>query len=506
MEKYIYELKMKVRDYECDLQGIVNNANYQHYLEHTRHEFLTSVGISFARLHEEGVDPVVARLTMAFKTPLRSGDEFVSKLYLKKEGIKYVFYQDIFRLPDMKVTVKATVESVCVVNGRLGDSALFDETFAPLSERMTQDEQICSLALTRIPGLGPTGAFRLVSSLGSATRVFEHRKELSQLVPGVSEKIITALNNSEAFRRAEQELTFCEKNHIRCLTLNDEGYPGRLRECDDAPLALFYRGNADLNALHVINMVGTRHATPYGQDICTRFLADLSVLCPNALIVSGLAYGIDIHAHRAALQNHFKTIGVLAHGLDRIYPAEHRKTAVSMLEQGGLLTEFTSGTNPDRQNFVKRNRIVAGMSDATVVIESAAKGGALITAELAESYHRDCFAFPGRCNDEYSIGCNNLIRKNQAVLITSAEDLVKAMGWESSPKTEKTVQRELFPDLSEEEERIVKRLGKMPEGLQINTLVIDTNIPVNRMSALLFELEMKGVIRALAGGVYRLIM
>jgi DNA processing protein len=279
-----------------------------------------------------------------------------------------------------------------------------------------------------------------------------------------------------------------------------------LRECDDAPLALFYRGNADLNALHVINMVGTRHATPYGQDICTRFLADLSVLCPNALIVSGLAYGIDIHAHRAALQNHFKTIGVLAHGLDRIYPAEHRKTAVSMLEQGGLLTEFTSGTNPDRQNFVKRNRIVAGMSDATVVIESAAKGGALITAELAESYHRDCFAFPGRCNDEYSIGCNNLIRKNQAVLITSAEDLVKAMGWENSPKTEKTVQRELFPDLSEEEERIVKRLGKMSEGLQINTLVIDTNIPVNRMSALLFELEMKGVIRALAGGVYRLIM
>lgn len=189
-----------------------------------------------------------------------------------------------------------------------------------------------------------------------------------------------------------------------------------MRECDDAPLALFYRGNADLNTLHIINIVGTRHATPYGQDICTRFLADLSVLCPNTLIVSGLAYGIDIHAHRAALQNHFKTIGVLAHGLDRIYPAEHRKTAVSMLEQGGLLTEFTSGTNPDRQNFVKRNRIVAGMSDATVVIESAAKGGALITAELAESYHRDCFAFPGRCNDEYSIGCNNLIRKTRQCL------------------------------------------------------------------------------------------
>ena len=226
---------------------------------------------------------------------------------------------------------------------------------------------------------------------------------------------------------------------------------------------------------------------------------------PKPLIVSGLAYGIDIHAHRATAES-FQDYRRAGPRTGPYLSCRTSKTAVSMLEQGGLLTEFTSGTNPDRQNFVKRNRIVAGMSDATVVIESAAKGGALITAELAESYHRDCFAFPGRCNDEYSIGCNNLIRKNQAVLITSAEDLVKAMGWESSPKTEKTVQRELFPDLSEEEERIVKRLGKMPEGLQINTLVIDTNIPVNRMSALLFELEMKGVIRALAGGVYRLIM
>ena len=224
-----------------------------------------------------------------------------------------------------------------------------------------------------------------------------------------------------------------------------------------------------------------------------------------ALVVSGLAYGIDIHAHRAALQNRFKTIGVLAHGLDRIYPAEHRKTAVSMLEQGGLLTEFASGTNPDRQNFVKRNRIVAGMSDATIVIESAAKGGALITAELAESYHRDCFAFPGRCNDEYSIGCNNLIRKNQAMLITSAEDLVKAMGWEGKSGTGKTVQRELFPDLSAEETAIVTLLQKIPDGLQINTLVVETNIPVHKMSALLFELEMKGVVRALAGGIYRII-
>lgn len=372
---------------------------------------------------------------------------------------------------------------------------------------MTQDEQICTLALTRIPGVGLISARNLLNSMRSACAVFEHRKELPQLVPGISKKAVDALNCPEAFKRAEEELIFCEKSHIRCLTFYDEDYPARLRECDDAPIALFYRGNADLNALHVINIVGTRHATPYGQDLSSRLLSDLSQLCPDVLVVSGLAYGIDIHAHRAALQNQFKTVGVLAHGLDRIYPAEHRKTAVAMLEQGGLLTEFMSGTNPDRQNFIKRNRIVAGMSDATIVIESAAKGGALITADLAGSYHRDCFAFPGRCGDEYSVGCNNLIKTNQATLITSAEDLVQAMGWDDTrSKTKKIMQRELFPELNEAEEMIVNQLKRMPEGMQINALVVASDIPVNRMSALLFELELKEVVRALAGGVYRLIV
>jgi DNA processing protein len=224
------------------------------------------------------------------------------------------------------------------------------------------------------------------------------------------------------------------------------------------------------------------------------------------LIVSGLAYGIDIHAHRAALQNGFNTVGVLAHGLDRIYPSAHRNTAIEMMQHGGLLTEFMSGTNPDRQNFVKRNRIVAGMSDATIVVESARKGGALITAELAESYHRDCFAFPGRINDEFSSGCNELIRNNRATLITSAEDVVNAMNWTSMESMkQKGIQRQLFPDLSEEEQCIVGLLQKNPEGIQINTLVVEADIPINRMSALLFELEMKGVVRAMAGGVYRII-
>ena len=315
-----------------------------------------------------------------------------------------------------------------------------------------------------------------------------------------------ALDCPEAFKRAEQELQFAEKNQIQCITLNDPAYPSRLRECEDAPLALFYRGNASLNALRIVSMVGTRHATAYGEEVCQSFVSDLANLCPDVLIVSGLAYGIDIQAHKAALQHGFSTIGVLAHGLDRIYPAAHRKTAVSMMDQGGLLTEFMSGTNPDRQNFVKRNRIVAGMSDATIVIESAAKGGALITAELAESYHRDCFAFPGRTTDIYSKGCNELIRNNRASLILSAEDFVDAMDWNMAPnQARKTVQRELFPELNEEEKKIICLLEAHPEGIQINLLVVEANIPINQMSALLFELEMKGVVRALAGGLYKLI-
>ena len=371
---------------------------------------------------------------------------------------------------------------------------------------MMQDEQVYALALTRISGLGLIGACSLVRTLGSASSVFQHRKELKELIPEVSDKLIKALDCPEAFRRAEQELEFAEKNQIQCLTLNDSSYPSRLRECEDAPLALFYRGNAPLNVQRVISMVGTRHATKYGEDLCTSFMQDLVNLCPDTLVISGLAYGIDIHAHRAALEQGFPTIGVLAHGLDRIYPAAHRKTAIEMMDHGGLLTEFMSETNPDRQNFVKRNRIVAGMSDATIVVESAAKGGALITAELAESYHRDCVAFPGRATDIYSAGCNELIKNNRASLILSAEDFVNAMGWNTTYRNPKrAVQRELFPNLNDEEKIIVNLLQQYPDGIQMNMLVIEANIPINRMSALLFELEMKGIVRALAGGMYRLL-
>ena len=368
------------------------------------------------------------------------------------------------------------------------------------------EECIYSIALTQVPGIGHIWAKKLVDGIGSATDVFRLRKELPERLTGVNQRVVDVLHCPQAVARAEQEFAFMEKNRIRCLTLSDEAYPSRLRECDDAPIALFYKGVADLNSLRVLNMVGTRHATDYGKQICVTFLRDLKALCPDVLVVSGLAYGIDINAHREALANQLPTVGVLAHGLDRIYPSVHRKTAVDMLQQGGLLTEFLTGTNPDKHNFISRNRIVAGMADATIVVESAAKGGSLIPADIAESYHRDCFAFPGRTGDAYSAGCNQLIRDNKASLLLSAEDFVQTMGWASAskPSSSEPLQRNLFPNLSEEEQQIIAILSEQGDQ-QINALVVGTNMAVHRINALLFELEMKGVVRALAGGMYRML-
>jgi DNA processing protein len=372
---------------------------------------------------------------------------------------------------------------------------------------MNTDELLYTLALSMAPGTVLATKRRLLELAGSATDVFAHRKEWKARYPELPERFANALHDGALVSRAEAELQFCQDKHIRPLLFDDPDYPSRLRECPDAPLMLFFRGTADLNALRIINLVGTRHATPYGQDIIDRFVRELAERCPGLLVVSGLAYGIDIMAHRAALDNGLPTVGVLAHGLDRIYPAVHRHTAAQMTEQGGLLTEYPTGTNPDKQNFVARNRIVAGMADATIVVESAAKGGALITAGIAESYHRDCFTFPGRISDPYSIGCHRLLQRNQAVLLTSADDLLQAMGWDEAPRTrvDGPVQRELFPELTAEEQQVMEVLAKVDDGLPVNTLVVKANLPIDRMTALLFELEMKGMVRALAGGVYRMI-
>ena len=370
---------------------------------------------------------------------------------------------------------------------------------------MTELEIICTMALTRIPRVNVATQRRLVEELGSASAVFEHRHHIRDLYPEASDKLSALLEEMERqLPRAEEELEFARKNKIRCLCFHDTDYPSRLKECDDAPLILYYKGNADLNRTHIINMVGTRHCTEYGKDICRHFVAELARLCPDVLIVSGLAYGVDIHSHRAALENGLDTVGVLAHGLDQIYPRMHRDTAVQMVSQGGLLTEFMSRTNADKVNFVRRNRIVAGMTDATIVVESAEKGGALITADIATSYHRDVFAFPGRTNDPYSQGCNRLIRDNKAALLQTASDLMEAMDWQQAASHTEAVQLELFPDLCEEEQSIVHCLEKT-DKMQINALAVATNLPVHKLSAFLFNLEMKGVVKMLGGGMYRLL-
>ena len=365
------------------------------------------------------------------------------------------------------------------------------------------DERLCSIALTLCEGIGTLTAQRLVKTAGSAAQVFARRHELAQLNPDIQPGALKALDTPGIFARAEQELDFADKHGIACLTPKDEGYPVRLCQCDDAPLYLFYKGKANLNSLRVVSLVGTRRATEYGKQFCNDFVRDLSALCPDLLVVSGLAYGIDIAAHRAALAQQVPTVAVLAHGLDRIYPSTHRKTAADMLAQGGLLTEFLTGTEPERYNFVSRNRIVAGMADAVIVVESGEKGGSLITAELANGYNRECFAMPGRVYDELSKGCNNLIRDNKAALIQGAEDFVTTMGWGIAKSKPASIQRALFQELTEEESLIVQllRQGDLP----INALTVESNIPVSRLSGILFEMEMKGIVKAQAGNMYHLL-
>ena len=370
---------------------------------------------------------------------------------------------------------------------------------------MSEQEIVAMLALGFTPGIGVISAKKLIEQFGSATEVFAHRTELPRLAAGFPDHLAEALGDPAVSERAKREWDFASRHDIRCLCLNDEAYPSRMRECTDAPLVLFYKGSADLNALHMVAIVGTRHITDYGRMLCTHFVKELKDCCPDAVIVSGLAYGVDICAHRAALDCGTDTVGVLAHGLDRIYPSQHRAEASRMLTQGGVLTEYPCETFPDRPNFVRRNRIIAGLCDATVVIESATKGGSLITAELASEYGRECFAFPGPVGAPYSEGCNCLIRDNKAILLQHADELVKALQWDGPEKPRQPVQRTFFPDLTEEEQTVVALLGKSPTGIHINTLTVQANIPVHKLSALLFTLEMKGVVKMLAGGNYRLL-
>ncbi len=374
---------------------------------------------------------------------------------------------------------------------------------------MDQQEILNTIILTRLNYFSLAGMLELYRKVGSATTILENKNHIKDILPDASPKLVEALaNTDEARKRAEVEMEYDQRYGIEPLCMNDDRYPQRLKECDDAPLVLFYKGNANLNQQRVINIVGTRRCTPYGEDLIRRFITDLKQLSPRVLIVSGLAYGVDINAHQQALANGYETVAVLAHGLDNLYPSRHRETALRMTEQGGLLTEFLTQTNADKINFVRRNRIVAGMSDACILVESAAKGGGLITTDISQAYGRDVFAFPGRIGDPCSEGCNNLIRKNGAGLITSAEDFVNDMRWQDDTTLmrakQQGIERSLFPTLSAEEQTVVNVLSRNND-LQINVLSVQTNIAIGKLTALLFQLEMKGVVKTLAGGMYHLL-
>lgn len=374
---------------------------------------------------------------------------------------------------------------------------------------MDQQEILNTILLTRLNYFSLAGMLELYRKVGSATLIMEHKNDIRDILPDASDKLIRAIQNcDEARSRAEVELEYDLRYGIEPITMNDDRYPQRLKNCDDAPLMLFYKGNADLNQQRVINIVGTRQCTPYGEDLIRRFITDLKQLSPRVLIVSGLAYGVDINAHRQALANGYETVGVLAHGLDDLYPTRHRETALQMIEHGGLLTEFLTQTNADKINFVRRNRIVAGMSDACILIESKSHGGGLITTEISQAYGRDVFAFPGRVGDAYSEGCNKLIRSNGAGLITSAADFVKDMGWQDDATLmrakQQGIERSLFPELSPEEQLIVDILSKTND-LQINLISVKSNIDITRLTSILFTMEMRGILKTLAGGMYHLL-
>lgn len=361
--------------------------------------------------------------------------------------------------------------------------------------------QLHQIALTLLPNIGPAIAKAMLSYCGSAEAIFSTSKSKLLSIPGIGPKTAEALRHDAAlFARAEQELQFAEKEKISIYFYGDAGYPKRLKPCTDAPVLLYFKGQADLNAQKIISVVGTRKATDYGREICARFIDELSE--SNVTVISGMAYGIDISAHKACLKNNLPTIGVLAHGLDRLYPNQHLPIAKKMLENGGLLTDFMSGTNPDRENFPERNRIIAGLADATIVVEAGEKGGALITADIAHSYNREVFAFPGRVGDEFSAGCNNLIRYNKAALITGAKDMLKAFGWLEEGDKAKPAQMLLCLDCTPQEQIIMQAVQKSAT-VSVDDLAVMTGLSTGHLASALLNLELQGLLIPLPGKHYK---
>ncbi len=356
------------------------------------------------------------------------------------------------------------------------------------------------IALTKIPLVGAVTAKNLVSYCGGVRDVFEARRKDLLKIPGIGRQVAMNVLSKTALEEAEQEMLFLEKNEITPLFYLDKNFPQRLSPLYDSPILLYYKGTAALNARRVVAVVGTRTPSTRGTGICENLIEGLAAF--NPLIISGLAYGIDVTAHRASLRKGLETVAVLGNGLSQIYPAQHRKVAEEMMQHGGLLTEFTHEAGPDREHFPMRNRIVAGLCDTLIVVESAEKGGSLITVQQANSYNREVFAVPGRTTDKFSKGCNLLIKNNLGRLVESAQDVAKAMRWKQVKGEEKkSFQAELFPNLTGREKQLLDLIQK-EEEIGIDQIAYQTDIANSELAATLLNLEFKGLVRSLPGKRY----
>ena len=363
-----------------------------------------------------------------------------------------------------------------------------------------QQDLLYQIALGFIPQVGAVMARKLVALAGSAEAVFREKKKTLESIPRINTSIAEAIHSAEVMQKAEQELAFIEKEGIRTLYFQDKRFPYRLKEVADAPFLLYLKGDIDLNHKKILAVVGTRKATVNGKNNCSQLIEKLREKNHNPIIASGLAYGIDVCAHQAALTNQLKTVAVLGHGLDLLYPSSHRAIAEKIQAHGALISEFPSGTKMDPRHFIRRNRIIAALSDAVVVVESAARGGSLNTAEVANSYNRDVFAFPGRTNDAASEGCNTLIKRHKANLITNYEDVEYFMGWDQ-PKQD-AVQKKLFVELTPDEQLIYDSIDT--EKLHVDLLAEKTKLSLNKLATTLLNMEFKGVIQTLPGKYYGL--
>lgn len=366
---------------------------------------------------------------------------------------------------------------------------------------MTDQDLFYLLALLKVDGVGDIMAKKLLTHCSNAEAVFKTNLNQIAAIDGVGAVLLKNLKDKLVFEKANQELEFIKANNIKVSFFQDENYPDRLKHCIDSPVLIFSAGNINLKNKKIISIVGTRQITSYGTEFCRKLIEDLAPLDP--VIVSGFAYGVDIVAHQLAMEHNLQTIGVLAHGLNQIYPKTHKKYVAKMEENGGFMTEFWSSSNPDKENFVRRNRIVAGMTEATIVIESADKGGSLITANIANDYNRDVFAVPGRVTDKYSQGCNDLIKTQKANVLTSAADLVYILNWDIENKS-KTIQKQLFVELEPDEQKIYDFLLKNGKEL-LDIIALQCDFPIYKISGILLNMELKGVIRPLPGKLFEAI-